>query len=264
MMIEPTSHPSLVLKVGAVAARWALGLVALAWVVLAIVWGGVHFLIVPRIADLRPWLEMQATKAIGTTVRIGNIAAKAEGVVPSFELHGVTVLDAQAREVLRLPTVSVALSLRSVLGMGLAQLYIEAPVLDVRRAPNGRIWIAGVELPDTTETHDAALDWIFSQAELVVVRGTVHWTDELRAAPPLTLQAVDLVLRNRLRTHAIRLDATHRLLGASASACRAFFVSLYCPATPATGKAGRASFMPISPKWIWANCATTLTWVWTW
>jgi uncharacterized protein (TIGR02099 family) len=208
MMIEPTSHPSFLLKAGAVTARWALGVVALAWIVLFIVWGGLHFLIVPRIADLRPWLETHATKAVGATVRIGSIAARSEGVIPTFELKDVTVLDAQEREVLRLPTVVVALSLRSALGMELAQLYIEGPVLEVRRAQNGRLWLAGVELPDTDPGSSAAMDWIFSQTELVVVQGTLHWMDELRAAPPLTLRSVDLVLRNRLRTHSMRLDAT--------------------------------------------------------
>ncbi|WP_036250536.1 hypothetical protein, partial [Methylibium sp. T29] len=38
--------------------------------------------------------------------------------------------------------------------------------------------------------------------------GTLVWTDELRGAPPLSLDAVDLVVRNGVRRHELRLDAT--------------------------------------------------------
>ena len=207
-MIEPTPTPSLLLKVGAVAARWVLGVVALAWIVLAIAWGGVHFLIVPRIADFRPLLELRASKALGTTVRIGDILAKSNGLIPSIELRDVVVLDGAHREALRLPKVLVALSPRSAFSMGFEQLYIESPVLDVRRTADGRIWVAGFAVPQTSSADTAGIDWIFSQSEVAIVRGTVNWTDELRGAPPLSLSAVDLVLRNRFLTHALRLDAT--------------------------------------------------------
>ncbi len=207
-MIEPTPTPSLWLKIGAVAARWALGVVALAWIVLAILWGGLHFLIVPRIADFRPLLELRASKALGVTVRIGEIVAKSNGLIPSIELRDVVVLDGANREALRLPKILVALSPRSALSMGFEQLYIESPVLDIRRTADGRIWIAGFALPEASSADTAGVDWIFSQSEVAIVHGTVTWTDELRGAPPLSLSAVDLVLRNRLLTHALRLDAT--------------------------------------------------------
>jgi uncharacterized protein (TIGR02099 family) len=208
MMIEPTPTPSLLLKVSAVAARWALGVVALAWIVLAIIWGGLHFLIVPRIADFRPMLELRASKALGATVRVGEIVAKSNGLIPSIELRDVVVLDGANREALRLPKILVALSPRSALSMGFEQLYIESPVLDIRRTADGRIWIAGFALPEASSADTAGVDWIFSQSEVAIVHGTVTWTDELRGAPPLSLSAVDLVLRNRLLTHALRLDAT--------------------------------------------------------
>jgi len=207
-MIEPTPTPSLLLKVGAVAARWALGVVALAWIVLAIVWGGLHFLIVPRIADFRPLLERQASQVLGATVRIGDIVARSNGLIPSMELRDVVVLDGANREALRLHKILVALSPRSAISMGFEQLYIESPVLDVRRTADGRIWVAGFALPEASSADTAGIDWIFSQSEVAIVHGTVNWTDELRGAPPLSLSAVDLVLRNRFLTHALRLDAT--------------------------------------------------------
>lgn len=207
-MTEPISTPSFLLKASAVAARWALGMIALVWVVLAIVWGGLHFLIVPRIAEFRPLLELRVSKALGVAVRIGEIAAQSNGLIPSIALSDVVVLDAQGRQVLRLPKVLVSLSPRSALSMGFEQLYIDSPVLDMRRTVDGRIWIAGFALPQASSEDSAVLDWIFSQSEVAIVHGTVHWTDELRGAPPLVLTSVDLVLRNRLLSHALRVDAT--------------------------------------------------------
>ena len=190
------------------AARWSLRLLLAAWLVVGLVWGGLHFLIVPRIAELRPLLEAQASKALGARVRIGDIAAKSNGLIPSFELDRVTLTDATGREVLRLPRVLVALSARSVLRLGLEQLYIDSPVLDVRRTADGTLWVAGIALTSEANQDSPVLDWVFSQAELAIVHGTVTWTDGLRNAPPLTLTAVDLVLRNRRVSHTLQVNAT--------------------------------------------------------
>ena len=107
-----------------------LGLLALAWVVLLGVWGALHFVIVPRIADFRPELEQQASRLLGVPVRIGAIVARSNGLVPSLELADVSLYDAQGRIALKLPTVLAALSARSIVGLGLEQLIIERPELD--------------------------------------------------------------------------------------------------------------------------------------
>lgn len=199
---------SRLLKVGAHLAQGALWVLALAWLLLALVWGGLHFLIVPRIAEFRPWLETQASQAIGATVRIGNIAVQSKGLIPSFALTDITLRDAQGREALRLPLVVVALSPRSLLGLGFEQLYVERPVLDVRRSADGQIWIAGFALPKADAEGDTGAQWVFSQPEIAIRHGTVHWSDALRDAPTLTLTDVDIVMRNAHRGHAMRLDAS--------------------------------------------------------
>jgi uncharacterized protein (TIGR02099 family) len=206
-MNDLTPAPSPWLKALAVSAKWALRLLASAWVVMALVWGVLHFLIVPRIGELRPWLEQQASSVLGVAVRIGAIDTKSNGLIPSVELTDVRLLDPEGREALRLPSVIAALSPRSLLNLGLEQLYVDGAVLDIRRAVDGQIWVAGLPL-STGATQDAdAAEWVFSQTEVALRRGTVRWTDELRGAPPLALTNVDLVLRNRLHTHALRLDA---------------------------------------------------------
>ncbi|MDF1485174.1 YhdP family protein [Ramlibacter sp. H39-3-26] len=206
-MVEPTT-PTRLLKVSASVARGLLWCLLAAWLVLIAGWGALHGWIVPRIGEFRPWIEREASTAIGVPVRIGAISARSEGLVPTIELRDVGLLDAQGRVALRLPRVVAALSPRTLWHRGFAQLYIEKPELDVRRAADGRITVAGLDLARGGGDDGRTADWVFGQAELVVRQGTLRWTDEQRGAPPLVLGDVDLVLRNGQWRHAMRLDAT--------------------------------------------------------
>lgn len=172
-----------------------------------IVWGALHFAIVPRIAEFRPMLEEQVSRLLGVTVRIGAIEARSNGLIPSLQLNDVRLLDSQGREALKLPLVMAALSARSLLGLGFEQLTVDRPELDVRRSADGRIWVAGLPLPKSDGADSSGADWVFSQPELVIRHGTVTWTDEMRNVPALALTDVDWVLRNQHRTHSVRLDA---------------------------------------------------------
>lgn len=211
-MNDSPSLPSGPLKLYAAAAKGLLWLLAAAWLLLALAWGAVHGWIVPRIGELRPTLESQATRLLGVPVRIGAISARSEGLVPSLQLEAVVLLDPQGREALRLPRVNASLSPRSLLHLGFDQLYIEAPVLDVRRSADGRLFVAGLELSQGqgpgSQDDGRAADWFFRQGEFALRGGTVRWTDEMRAAPPLQLENVDFVVRNTARRHSLRLDAT--------------------------------------------------------
>ena len=207
-MIDPTTHPTRLLKIVAGLARWSLGLLLAFWLLLTIAWGALHGWIVPRIGDFRPQLEAHAARALGVPVQIGAIAAHTEGLIPSIELSDVTLLDAAGRSALRLPRVVVALSPRSLLKGGFEQLYIEEPELDVRRTADGRIQVAGLDFSQQQGEDNAAADWLFSQGEVFIRGGTVRWTDEQRGAPELALEKVDLLLRNGNWHHHMRLDAT--------------------------------------------------------
>jgi uncharacterized protein YhdP len=73
------------------------------------------------------------------------------------------------------------------------------------RAADGH---TGAGLDFSRGSDGRAADWFFKQTEFVIRNGTVRWTDEKRAAPPLSLEQVDFVMRNSARRHALRLDAT--------------------------------------------------------
>lgn len=200
--------PSRLLKTYAALARWVLGLVLGGWLLLVLAWGALHGWIVPRIDTYRPQIEVLASKAIGVPVRIGDIEARTDGLVPSFTLRNVQLLDKDGRVALRLPQVVAALSPRSLLNYGFEQLYIDRPELDVRRAADGRIFVAGLDFSQGGADDGRAADWFFSQAEIVVNNGTVRWTDELQGADTLALERLTFVARNRGQRHRMRLDAT--------------------------------------------------------
>ena len=207
-MIDLTPASSLLLKTYSIVARWSLGLVLAAWFVFGLTWGALHWLIVPRIGEFRPQLEAYAARALGVPVRIGALTAQSSGMIPSFELTDVQLFDAQGREALRLPRMLAALSPDSLWRLGFEQLYVERPLLNIRRAQNGKITVAGLDFSKVGDTGSSAVDWFFSQLEFVIRDGSILWTDELRAAPTLTLQQVDLVVRNPGRHHDLQFDAT--------------------------------------------------------
>ncbi|MGJ3702273.1 YhdP family protein [Variovorax sp. AFSI2.2] len=207
-MNDTASSPSRLLKITAATARWLLGLLIAAWLLLALSVVVLHAWIVPRIGDYRGALEAQASKAIGVPVRIGSITARSDSLFPVFELRDVVLHDAQKREALRLVRVVASVSPRSLWRLNFEQIYIEGPQVDVRRDVLGKLHVAGLHMDTDTTGETRAADWFFAQRELVVEGGTVRWTDEQRQAEPLLLSDVRFVARNTARRHGLRLDAT--------------------------------------------------------
>lgn len=189
-------------------ARALLWLLLAACCLLALGWGALHWVIVPRIGNWKAELEQAATQSLGVQVRIGALQAESASTIPTLRLADVRLFDAQGREALRLPQVQGSLSLRSLLSLGFEQIVIDAPELELRRRSDGVITAAGIELSEQAGPSDAA-DWFFSQREFLLRDGVLRWSDELRPqAPPLELRSVALRVRNPGKQHQLRLDAT--------------------------------------------------------
>jgi uncharacterized protein (TIGR02099 family) len=195
--------------------RWALLVLALLWALGVVAWSVLHWAILPHANDWRPWLEKEASKALGLELRIGSIRVESGGWMPRMELGDVQVLDAAGRPALRLPRVAAVLSAQSLLVLEprFSQLRVDAPELIIRRDAQGRIFIAGLGLDEAEKTDagttEAGMDWLFSQPELAIINGRVRWVDEKRAdARPLELSQLNFIMRNGLRRHDLRLDAT--------------------------------------------------------
>jgi uncharacterized protein (TIGR02099 family) len=196
------------------AARVIAGALFAAWSVALVAWLTLHWGILPRLDGWRPQIEQRLGSALGVPVSIGRISVRSGGWVPAFTVEDVRLLDAQGRVGLALGRVSAALSPSSLWALEprFAQLHLEGVSLDVRRDAAGRLHVAGLDLgggaPAAGGGDRAWLDTFLRQHEFVVRAGTLRWTDETRDAPPLTLQDVDLVVRNGGRRHQLRLDAT--------------------------------------------------------
>lgn len=212
----PIAPATRTLKTLSVAARLCLWLVFLAWGLFVLTWAALNWWIVPRIGEWRPELERWASRTVGAPVRVGEIRADnttgglgvLPAFMPSFELRDVQLFDPNGRVALHLPLVRTAVSVRSLWHGNFEQVVIDQPVLDVRRTAQGRIEVAGLDMAGSGEHDGRAADWFFSQREFVIRGGTVRWTDEWRAQPPLALENLSFVVRNTARTHQFRLDAS--------------------------------------------------------
>jgi len=196
--------------------KWCVGGVIAAWSVLLLAWLTLHWAILPHIENWRGPIEERASRALGVPLRIGHITVTSSGWVPAFELRDVALLDARGQTALALPRVVAALSPRSLLALAprFEQLLIDGASLEVRRNAAGRILVAGLDFSASGDRDGAdrrAANWFFQQQEFVVRGGSVRWVDEAReqrGVEPLVLGDVQLVVRNTLRRHLLRLDAT--------------------------------------------------------
>lgn len=175
--------------------------------------GLLHGWVVPNINELKPRVENYLSEQTGHSVRIGNITAESSGFLPSFDLYDVQVLDGQQKSALVLGRVQVDVSPESILTFEIDRLSIDAPTLAAQRDSEGVLTIAGFKITPQA-TPGKALDWIFSQKEIVIKGGTLIWTDAMphlfgdtNALPDARIEDVQLSLKNGLRSHAILLEA---------------------------------------------------------
>lgn len=188
--------------------RWVLRALCALLILVLLAWGVLHWVIVPRIDNFRPRLVEFASRAVSAPVTIGAIHAESNGLVPSVSLHDVRVLDPSGRAGLVVPRALVAFSVLSLVKGELEQLVIEGPELELRRTEDGRLLAGGIDFSGHSSSDEDGADWFFAQPEFAVREGRIRWVDEQRAAPPVQLTDVQLIIRNDYGRHQMRLDAT--------------------------------------------------------
>jgi uncharacterized protein (TIGR02099 family) len=168
-----------------------------------------RYAVLPNIDYYKGDIEKLASGALGNQVSIARIYASWRGLRPAFFLGDVSLRDAQGQQVLALPSVAATISWWSVVRaeVRFESLEIIRPELDVRRTANGQLYVAGVLLAEGPGDSQGA-DWAFRQREIVIREGRINWTDLQRAAPPLALENVNMVLLNRWSEHRFGLKAT--------------------------------------------------------
>ncbi|MCD0503745.1 hypothetical protein LPZ50_12040 [Bordetella petrii] len=161
----------------------------------------------------RPRIEAYASDTLGARVDIGHIQADWRGLNPRLTLSSVAIYDNSPDPVLSLPSVSAVLAWRSVLLLSpqLLSLRVDGPELQVRRDAGNYLWVAGqsidLDRPGDPKEQSRLLRWLGSQRDLALANATLHWRDERRGAPDVTLRNVSLRLYNGTLAHRFSLSA---------------------------------------------------------
>ena len=185
-------------------------------VLVSVVAGGsllaLRYWILPDIERYHDYISAVASQVVGQPVTIGKIEADWQGIRPHLSFTDVLILDEQGKTLLALRQVDNVVSWWSALA-GQVRLYsleIDQPDLLVRRDAQGVLHVAGMavssSIPGQPADHGLA-DWLLQQKHIVVRDARITWQDEKRAAPPLILNQVNMLIENSGRHHNFALLA---------------------------------------------------------
>ncbi len=161
-----------------------------------------RYWVLPDIGRYHGDITAMASRAVGQPVTIGKIEADWRGIRPRLLLTDVRVLDKQGQTALELPQVDTVVSWVSLLvaEVRLHSMEFDRPDLLIKRDAQGMLHIAGMTLPSQEAAQisgqAADADWLLRQARIVVRDARITWQDDLRAAPSLVLNNVNLVIEN--------------------------------------------------------------------
>ena len=211
-LIQPLVASPVVRRRLARLAAWVAGALG---VVIVAAMAVVHFWILPRINDFRPWLEQRASSTLGLKVHIHEIAVLRQGLQPAIELRGLRFLDEEGNEGLHVRAVEAEASILSLLRGRFARLAVVQPTVRAWRLADGRIYVAGMAVPQGQAKPaaedagtNAALNWLLEQPMLEIRDGSVQWSDAQRQVPPLAISQVQASLANMGRRHVMQLSLT--------------------------------------------------------
>lgn len=187
---------------------------ALLWAALALYFAfialvlALRYSVLPNIEHYRGDIEGIASRSLGQTVSIGRIEASWDGIHPDLTLSDVRIADAEGRPALAFSRIETILSWWSVptLQLRLRLLAIDEPTLNLRRAADGRIFVAGIPLKQQDSDSDVS-GWVLAQQHIRIRGATLVWEDELRQAPALVLEDVNFSLDNSGHHHRFGLSA---------------------------------------------------------
>ncbi len=168
-----------------------------------------RYWILPDIGNHREAVAQRLSEAVHQKVTIGGLSADWNGLRPQLELDQVVVHDAEGRPALELPRVHATLSWRSaaLLQINFHSLEIHRPVLTMRRDSRGGITIAGIALKLEGEGDGAIARWVLGQRDIQIHGAKLIWNDDMRAAPALELERVELRIVNSGDRHRLALRA---------------------------------------------------------
>ncbi len=173
----------------------------------------IQFYVFPNIDRYKNDIAKLASEATQQKVEIGHIEAGWQKLNPRLMIANIDIYDAQNRPALQLKKTDVTFSWLSIplLEPHLANLVIREPELTIRLSPNGAIYIAGISMEGQSKPD--LPNWLLRQSQFQIKNAKVIWQDDMRNAPPLSLNQLNLQLHSPpwaslLKNHRISLTAT--------------------------------------------------------
>ncbi len=169
---------------------------------------GLRYWVLPNIADYRESIASSISQAAGQRVTIGVMNGGWDGLRPHLSMRGVDVYDSAGNVALHLEHIEGTLAWWN-LALGeirLHSLEIDRPDLALRRTAKGEIYVGGVWV-NQPGSESGFADWLLRQHRIIVRGATVTWQDDLRQAPLLALNQLDLRLENRGKRHRFGVHA---------------------------------------------------------
>ncbi|MCE9633845.1 MAG: AsmA family protein, partial [Methylophilales bacterium] len=165
-------------------------------IVVTVVVLGMRYFVLPHVKDYREPIAQKTSQLIGQKVTIGDIGAGWNGLNPQFDLHKVDIYDQAGRPALQFDFVEAELSWLSLLvgEARLSNLVIHEPRLTVRREKDGTLYVAGISMNAAAKPDFP--NWLLRQQEITVRNAAVVWQDDMRQAPPLSLEKLNLVIES--------------------------------------------------------------------
>lgn len=188
--------------------RIAIAATALLAVAVAVVIIAMRYWVLPDIEQQHGRIVAALSAAIGSQVSIGRIAGDWQGFEPDITLDDVRILDNQGKPALVLPRVEASLSWLSLFTLQprLSRLEVDRPELLIRRDAQGKMFLGGVAL-SAQGGDNAVANLLLHQSRMVARNALIVWVDELRDAPALVLENVDLRIESFWNHHRFALKA---------------------------------------------------------
>ncbi len=168
-----------------------------------------RYWILPDIGAYRDDIAQTLSSAAHRKVTIGALSADWNGLRPQLSLAQVVLHDAEGRPALELPQIDATLSWRSaaLLQINFHALEIQRPVLTVRRDSRGALTVAGIPLDTSGDGEGEVSRWVLGQRDIRILDARLLWDDQMRAAPVLELERVQLRIVNSGDRHRLALRA---------------------------------------------------------
>lgn len=170
-------------------ALWLATIIMVIFLIAALV---IQFYVFPSINQYKDKIASYATQAAHQKVAIGNIKAGWQGINPHLSLSNIDIYDTENRPALALKDTDISLSWLSIplLEPHLANFTIRSPELTIRRNLNGDIFVAGISMQGQSKPD--LPNWLLRQSQFDVLNAKVIWLDEMRNAPALSLEKLNL------------------------------------------------------------------------